>query len=54
MGDSSGGITDQSNEQIDFSIDGAQSINLQNFLKSNPLFFCEPCNRTFGTSPNAP
>lgn len=49
MGDTSGGIIDKSNDEIDFSVDGAQSINLQNFLRSNTTFLCEPCNRTFAT-----
>lgn len=47
MGDTSGG---NEHENIDFSIDGAQSINLQNHLQSNTSeFICETCKRHFGT-----
>lgn len=38
-----------SSQPIDFSLDGAQSINLQNFLQSNDTFVCVPCNRTFAS-----
>lgn len=49
MGDSSGGPIHPKISQLNYSIDGAQSINLQNFLKSNAPFVCEQCNRFFET-----
>jgi len=51
MGDSSGGVKNVENVSINFSIDGAQSLELQNALQSNQsVFKCAPCNRTFGSS----
>lgn len=36
---------------VDFSVDGAQSIELQNFLQRCPKDFeCKPCNQYFTTS----
>ncbi len=51
MGDSTGGFEDGLSDSINFSVDGAQSLNLQNLLQTNASEFnCVPCKRTFASS----